>query len=389
MKILIPTRGRPSAQVTADALYEAGIPYTLVRTVGDETVYPPHHDQVWAPVRGIMDKRNWIFDQTLAGKWFCEDQAERIGDGLDYDGTPGGSSDRKILVIDDDVKFYRVDEKTLDVPGREVQGYRYLPCCRHDLREMMRLVSICLDDYVHVGTVRRYGAHNQPQPYTLNVKCLHALGYNLAKFPSPTPRYRTTAVSDFDMQMQLTATVGNCLVLTEFCHEDGPYLAPGGCAAWRTNETIREGMTLLKERWGDYVTLVDGEKLPGGMQAHLKLKQLALDSGFPGLSSTIEERHRAHVEALEAKKLAGMTQEERDSYESRMNAASISSRAKLKERLDAMTPEARKEYRRAQREKADKRREQRQEKLKNELRQQLLQQIERETVNDINQEKKR
>lgn len=383
MKILIPTRGRPTRQITADALHEAGIPYTLVRTVGDTAVYPSHHDQVWATVHGIMDKRNWIFEQTLAGRWWDQrwrDGEAPLGSGLDSRGVPGVAGDQKILVIDDDVRFYRVDETTLDSESHEVQGYRYLPCCRHDLRDMMRRYELYLDDYAHVGTVRRYGAHNQPQPYTMNVKCLHAVGYDLAKFPTPTPRYRTTAVSDFDMQMQLTAAVGSCLVMTEFCHEDGPYLADGGCSLWRTNDTIREGMLALKSRWGEYVTLVEDPKLPGAMQAHLKLKQLALDHGHPGVPSWIEDAHKKHVATLADRKLSGMTTEQRAELEQKIRDAGDAIRSRQKEKLDAMTPEERKEFRRAQRDTADRRRKLREEQLKSELRQQLLQKIQVETT---------
>jgi hypothetical protein len=308
-----------------------------------------------------MDKRNWIMDQTLVGQWaggFCAD-GKRI--------DPGN---QKILVIDDDVRFYRVDELTLDTPGREVQGYRFLPSCRHDLREMVSLISMRLDDYAHVGVVRRYGAHQMTQPFTLNAKCLHVLGYNLARFPKPFPRYRLTTGSDVDYQLQLTSLAGSCFLTTEFCHEEAPMHRAGGCALWRTPQLIAEGMSRLQALWPDYVFLrTDSD---GTTACRVALKKLALDHGHPGVPAQIEEAHRAHVAALEAKRRSLMTEEQQTESDRRQADASTASRERLRARMDAMTPSERKEFRRQRREVAELRKKARTEQMKAELRLQLM-----------------
>lgn len=262
MKILIPTRGRPHVQITANTLRAAGVPYTLVRTESDDSVYSldDHPDQVRAPVSDIMEKRNWIMDQHLG---------------------------KKIFVVDDDMFFFRV-----------LEGLA-IPAGPHDIRRMLELIDGYLDEYAHVGIARRYMIQEQKQPFSENQKILGARGYNLALFPDPIPRFRLKAVSDFDYQMQLTASSLSALIVTEYCQEDGPYLAAGGCSIWRSNETIREGMLALKAYWPDYVRLRTGDNLPGGTLATIYFKKMAKDYAcrhFPKEASTNDESQEEDAE---------------------------------------------------------------------------------------------
>jgi hypothetical protein len=187
-----------------------------------------------------MEKRNWIMDQ-----W------------------PG----EKIFVVDDDMKFFRV-----------IDGHA-LPAGPHDLRRMMEIIEERLDEYAHLGVARRYMIQSQRQPFSFNQKILGARGYNLSLFPDPIPRFRLKAVSDFDYQLQLTASGRTAIVLTEYCQEDVAFLSDGGCAVWRTADTIAEGMKKLKEYWPKYVSLRHGDNHNVTL-ATIYFKKMARDLGL-------------------------------------------------------------------------------------------------------------
>lgn len=242
MKILIPSRARPGAQITARTLTDAGVDFTIVRTIGDDTVYPSEYDQVWVEADGIAEKRNEIL---------------RL--------FPG-----KMMVIDDDITFFSVDEVG-----------KTWPTTNADIREIVRLTDHHLDTYAHTGVARRYMIQNQPRPHVLNRKVMGVRGYNTDLFPDPWPKFRMRACSDIDFNMQLIAKGRSVLLLTAFCQQDGPYMAPGGCSVWRTNETIAQGMRELEALWPGYVRLREGDDLPGGVLATIHIAKLAKDHGLP------------------------------------------------------------------------------------------------------------
>lgn len=240
MKILIPSRSRPNAQITADALRAARVDYTIIRTDGDATIYPEYHPQMFAPVTDIRGKRQWIMDEH-----------------------PG----QKILVCDDDVSFFHVVDGATS------------PASPDHVRRIVSSFSEALNEYAHVGIARRYMIQNQPQPSVRNRKIMHVCGFNLAMFPTPAPQYRLKVCEDIDYNMQLMAAGRPSLLITEYCHQDGPYMASGGCSDWRTKQIMHDGMVSLRDLWPNHVKLRGGPEDRHGTLATIYLAKLARDYG--------------------------------------------------------------------------------------------------------------
>jgi len=242
MKILIPSRARPDIQPTADALLSANVDFEIVRTESDTVRYPSKYPQIFAPleVNDIASKRNWIMS-THTGQ--------------------------KILVLDDDLSFYRV-----------LDGRAFAASPR-DIARMMLVAEDYLSMFAHLGVAKRYMINTQPQPYVINKKPKSVNGYNLALFPDPIPKFRLKACSDIDYTMQLVQSGRSCVIVTEYCYTERDYMAPGGCSEWRTAQTIDEGMRKLEALWPGYVRLRGGPDEPGGTLATIYLSKLAKDYG--------------------------------------------------------------------------------------------------------------
>jgi len=241
VNILIPSRARPDKQITADQLRRAEIPFTIVRTANDDTDYDRDiYPQVVVEANGLTDKRQRMLEMF-----------------------PG-----KTLVLDDDITFFQV-----------VEG-RTIPITPEHLRRLVQLVEGYLDQFAHVGISQRFMIQNKPQPFELNRRIMGCRGYNTALFPDPWPTFRLITCQDIDFTMQLMAAGKRSLIITEYAQQDGPYMAAGGCAIYRTNDLILEGHRKLKELWPDYVKLREGPDKPGGVLATIYLARLAKDHGL-------------------------------------------------------------------------------------------------------------
>lgn len=238
MKILIPSRGRPHTQITAPILKRAGVDFTIVRTTRDDTVYPSEYDQVFFDVEGICEKRNAILDAF-----------------------PG-----KLFVIDDDITFLRTQEDgTTSV------------CTNEQIRDMIAKMERYLDHVAHAGVSPRFMINTKPLPYQMNTKPKSVLGYNTNLFPDPPPRFRMKACSDIDFNMQLLSCRRSVVMMTEYCYQEGKYMADGGCSIWRTRDDIKAGHDKLVEYWPRYIKLKEGDDVTGGVLATIYIKKMSKD----------------------------------------------------------------------------------------------------------------
>lgn len=240
MKILIPSRARPCEQITAEALASANIDFIIVRTIGDKTIYPKEYEQIWVEANDLTDKRN-VMLKMFPGKTF---------------------------VLDDDISFFRT------LPSGKTDD-----ASNSDIRDIVNKMDDALDHYAHGGVARRYMIQNQPQPYALNKKPMGVRGYNTDLFPDPWPMFRYPNVEDIDFNMQLVKAGNPIWILTEYCQQDGPYMAPGGCQIYRNEAAIKKAMYQLRDEWPNYVKLREGPNQPGGTLATIYLAKLAKDYG--------------------------------------------------------------------------------------------------------------
>lgn len=235
MRIIIPSRGRPDAQITARILRAAEVPFVIARTVGDDTVYPAEYEQEWYEASGINDKRNQILARH-----------------------PG-----KVMVIDDDITFHWcVEDTTFLATGAQI-------------REMVRRMEFYLGHVAHAGVSGRFMIQSKKKPHIMNAKPKSVLGYNTDLFPDPWPRFTLKACSDIEFNLDLIARGKSCLLITEFCYTEADYMAPGGCSIWRTPDHIRAGMEALEKMYPKFIKLRSGEDLPGGTLMTVYMKNMA------------------------------------------------------------------------------------------------------------------
>lgn len=227
LQIFIPSRARPDRKrhFAAETLKAAGIPFTIVRTLGDESVYPADYPQIWVEATYISDKRQRLVEM------FTE--------------KPG-----KFVMIDDDLSFRRVITDGIDTTTEEAT--------LNNIREIIRLTDMYLDQYPIVGIHQRFMIQEAPQPYSINGgKMIQYLAYNTELFDIPKPwpvANRLSSSSDVDFTMQLQYEGLSRLMITEFClQEKLKHNADGGCSLWRNDDLERENYKKLAAFWPDHV----------------------------------------------------------------------------------------------------------------------------------------
>lgn len=224
LNIFIPSRGRPDRgrHHTIKQLESAGLQFTVVRTIGDESVYPAEWPQVWVEANAISDKRQKILEMHDAGG--------------------------KYVMLDDDL----IIKKVLD-DGRTRQA------TTEEIAEMFQKMDTYLDEYPIVGVAQRFMINQMPQPFVENSgKMIAILGYNTSLFgekPWPVAN-RLRACSDVDFTMQLSYRGLSRILMTEYCHHDQANHGTGGCSIWRTPDVEVLSNMKLAELWPDHVTLV-------------------------------------------------------------------------------------------------------------------------------------
>lgn len=210
MKILIPTRGRPNMQYTAELLRNADIPFTLVLNSDDEEYYPEHYNTMKVSSTNIVSKRQAIID--LFGN-------------------------EKLVMCDDDMKFF--------TRGND----RYRESTREELQLLFKRVEHELNTFAHVGTSSRFMANYRHHDHELGGRYIRLLAYNFKLLTKPRPQYRFPGHEDHDFNMQMQALGCIPKVLTCFAQDDHGQFNPGGCSTWRTPESDLKEMQTFAEAW--------------------------------------------------------------------------------------------------------------------------------------------
>jgi hypothetical protein len=228
MNVYIPTRMRPMRQPAVEACKAAGIPFTLVLSDVD-TSYAEYVELYGKSViattsaKGICDTRN-----------ACLDIAK-------------GRRHSKILMLDDDVRFY----------ARDKWG-KFFKSDVRDLKRMFAWFDKALDTYAHAGITDKFMCQTKPRGTVEHGRYNQALGYNLKLWPKGT-RFRIPVNEEHDMHLQL-ATQGRPPIISNEWSKDAPYYAKGGCSTWRTPKVEKRGMDDMLKLWPGYVRLVANDK---------------------------------------------------------------------------------------------------------------------------------
>lgn len=218
MKLVVATRGRPTKQITAKALIDAGLDVIFALTKDDPKPDLPCSQVLrYTGDGGLTAKRNFIMDEL----------GER----------------EKFVVFDDDLRFQTHRE-----------GARYTNSTPAEVAEMMQTVWATLDHYPLVGITHRFVARLQPRPLAVNHKVYHMIGQNFSLVPGDCPRFRLTLSQDTDMNIQILTRGLQTAACTNWCRDEKPDLE-GGCSIYRT-EAMRGAISeQLAKLWPGIVTV--------------------------------------------------------------------------------------------------------------------------------------
>jgi hypothetical protein len=222
MQIFIPTRGRPNHQPTAEALTAAGIEFRMVCSLDDDTLVQ-YLNRYGRTVRvvgtiDISEKRQAIVRLNRR------------------------ATDRKILMLDDDLRFYT----------RKRDG-KFRKSTVRDIVRMLSKIAEALNEHAHVGLVDKFMSQNQPRGVKHSGRYNQVLGYNLAMWPRGV-KFRLPINEEHDVHLQLSQSGLRPCVLCEYS-KDGSYYSKGGCSSWRTPHVEMRSMKEMARLWPDYVSI--------------------------------------------------------------------------------------------------------------------------------------
>jgi glycosyltransferase involved in cell wall biosynthesis len=217
MKVYIPTRGRPTNQVTLEHFPKTLVEQETVVLVIDEDEQELYgkYDQVKKMVvpnsiKGISGKRKFIVENT---------------------------TDPRIVMLDDDLRFY-VRKSPTDWHLRYLEPSEY-----HGL---LGLLDEWFDQgFAHCGVSAREGNNRVEALRAINTRYMRVLAYNLEEFPEDIVWGRTEIMEDFDIALQLLRKGKACSISYYYAQGQKSSNAEGGCSEWRTMEVQSAGAELL------------------------------------------------------------------------------------------------------------------------------------------------
>tara|TARA_R100000306_G_C4367735_1_gene138461 strand:- start:800 stop:1585 length:786 start_codon:yes stop_codon:yes gene_type:complete len=217
MKIYIPTRGRPTNQVTLEHFPKLLVEHGTVELVVDEDEQDLYGKYDYAKkmvipesIKGISGKRKYIVNN---------------------------SPEPRIVMLDDDLRFY-IRKSPTDWHLRYLETEEYYA--------LFGLFDEFFDQgYAHVGISAREGNNRVESLAVENTRYMRVLGYNLDVFPPDVEWGRTEIMEDFDIALQLLRRGKACKVSYYYAQGQKSSNASGGCSEWRTMEVQSEGAERL------------------------------------------------------------------------------------------------------------------------------------------------
>jgi len=245
MQICIPSRSRPLNQKTIKGLSEELWPYITLVVPFDQ--YIQYRQVTPMDVKilpfdgfGIAAKRQFMLRLKESGK---------------------------ILMLDDDLKFYR----------RIEDGSRFLPTKPEQTVEMINNICTLLGKYTMVGLADKFMSQSLPRGHIECHRFNQTLCFNRDRFPKPWPEFRGLIAEEHDIMLQLITRGHKTAIITEYSKVDRPY-SKGGCSDWRTTEIMMSEIERMAQLWPGIVTYTeyparkDGTRHPQGYKVRFDWK---------------------------------------------------------------------------------------------------------------------
>jgi hypothetical protein len=236
MRIVVPSYQRPSRCETLSWLTLGGITPDLVIQPQEQAAYafgmaskyncnlvilPPE-------VKGIANTRQWIVDNT---------------------------EDDKLLMLDDDLKFFRRVTPT---------DWHLNKCNAQDMVDMIAWVDDNLNRYPSVGVSLRQGNNQCPSSTRTNGQLIRAVGVHLPTLRQHGLRYDVLPVMEDRHVCLSLLDLGyeNCINF-EFANDQASSQSAGGCTEERTKEIQDSASRRLAELHPGIVKVVQKETKNG------------------------------------------------------------------------------------------------------------------------------
>ncbi len=230
-KIAIPSRSRANHQITIYNLSADLWHFTSIVCPADQ--YNEYRSAVPEPIGvipfdgfGIAAKRQFILTLEKEGK---------------------------ILLFDDDLKFYK----------RSEDGSKFSSMAPGDSVDMVLKIVDYLDRYAMVGLVDKFMSQHTQRNHIECHRFNQTLCFNRELLPTPWPEFRGLIAEEHDMNFQLLTRGHKTAVITEYSKTDTPY-SKGGCSDWRTTEVMMREIERMAALWPGLVTYTDNPKHPQG-----------------------------------------------------------------------------------------------------------------------------
>jgi hypothetical protein len=150
----------------------------------------------------------------------------------------------KIIMMDDDLKFYKRTRDGKKFPGTLPEQTEQM------IEELVRL----LDYYPMVGLTDKFMSQTKPRGYMECHRFNQILGFNRDLLPDPWPEFRVPHDEEHDVHLQLLVKGYKTAISTEWSKSDTPN-ARGGCSDWRNDEILMSAHEKLMELWPGIVTI--------------------------------------------------------------------------------------------------------------------------------------
>jgi hypothetical protein len=225
LQIVIPSRSRWTEQKTLHNLSKDLWPHVVIVCPIDQHVHYKTHAKLGVRVLafegvGIAAKRQFILNLRETGK---------------------------LIMLDDDLKFYKRTEDGTRFPGTHPS----------ETVQMIEDIYTMLDTYVHVGLTDKFMSHTKPREYVECHRFNQVLAFNRDLLPRPWPEFRLLNDEEHDVHLQLLTKGYKTAVLTEWSKSDKSN-APGGCSDWRDPDTLTTAHQKLLEYWPTIVSIIPG-----------------------------------------------------------------------------------------------------------------------------------